>query len=228
MRPSRDAIVYWGVGKTLLAGATRALVPITAYGAERVPRDGGLVLALNHLHWVDVPIFGAMCPRRIVYLAKVEAHRLPGLGTVIRAFGTLSIRRGESDRDAIRLAREAVRHNLALGVFVEGTRQRGGEPGEAKPGAAMIAMQEGVPVVPAAVFGSHRWSPRNRVPVSIAWGEPIRFEHLPRSSRGYKEATGEIEGEIRRLWEFLRDMDRLGHPAGVPPRRSSVPSRAGS
>jgi 1-acyl-sn-glycerol-3-phosphate acyltransferase len=218
-------VVWWGVGRTLLSGLTYVGAPLKAYGRERVPRAGGLVLALNHLAWLDVPAFATLCPRRIVYLAKAEAHQVPGLGEFIRAFGTLQVRRGESDREAVRLAREAVRRNLALGMFVEGTRQRSGEPGEAKPGAAMIAIQEGVPVVPGAIRGSFEWRLGNFHSVSVAWGEPIRFDHLPRNARGYREATAEIELEIRRLWEFLGDVERLGRPRAVPPRRASVPSR---
>lgn len=222
---SIHSLLWWGVGKTLFAGATRLLVSISSYGTERIPREGGAVLAINHLAWVDVPIVGTIVPRRIAFLAKAEAHEMPGLGPLIRSFGTLRVRRGESDRDAVRLAREAVRSNLLLGMFVEGTRQRGGVPGEAKPGAAMVAIQEGVPVVPAAIYGSHRWKLGVRSRVLIAWGEPMRFSEYPRNSKGYRQATAEIEAEIRRLWEFLATMDELGAPAGTPPRRALVPSR---
>jgi 1-acyl-sn-glycerol-3-phosphate acyltransferase len=221
-----SGILWWSVGRTLLSGLTYLGAPLRVYAKERVPRVGGIVLALNHLSWIDIPAFATLCPRRIVYLAKVEAHEVPGLGQFIRAMGTLQVRRGESDREAVRLAREAVRRNLALGMFVEGTRQRSGRPGEAKPGAAMVAMQEGVPVVPAAVFGSSEWRLGNFHPVSVAWGEPMRFDHLPRNARGYREATAEIQEEIHRLWEFLGDMHRLGRPDGMPPRRATVPSRA--
>jgi 1-acyl-sn-glycerol-3-phosphate acyltransferase len=220
-------IFWWGVGKTVLAGATRLAARIKIYGDERVPRHGGLVLAFNHLSWFDIAVFGAMCPRRIVYLGKIEAHRVPGLGQFIRAMGTLSVRRGESDREAVRLAREAVRRNEALGMFVEGTRQRSGKPGKAQPGAAMVAIQEGVPVVPAAIYGSFEWRLGNFAPVSVAWGEPMRFDHLPRNSKGYRAATAEIEEEIHRLWAFLGEMHQVGRPTGVPPRRASVPSRTG-
>jgi 1-acyl-sn-glycerol-3-phosphate acyltransferase len=227
MNVDRHAIVYWGIGKTVLAGAVHAAASLKAYGKERVPREGGVVLAVNHLHWIDVPSLGALCPRRIVFVAKAEVLAVPLAGRFVRAMGTLSVRRGESDREAIRLSREAVRANNVLGVFVEGTRQLTGRPGEAKPGAAMIAMQEGVPVLPTAIYGSDSWRPGRRSPVSIAWGEPMRFEHLPRSSKGYKEATAEIEAEILRLWEWLGEMHRLGRPDGTPPRRASLPSRAG-
>jgi 1-acyl-sn-glycerol-3-phosphate acyltransferase len=222
----REAILWWGVGKTVLAGATHVAASLRQYGRERVPRDGGAVLAVNHAHWIDIPVIGALCPRRIVYLAKMEAHEVPGLGQFIRSMGTLAVRRGESDREAVRLARQAVRQNELLGMFVEGTRQVSGEPGVAKPGAAMVAIQEGVPVLPAAVYGSHVWKLGSRAPISVAWGEPMRFAEYSRNSKGYKAATAEIEIEIRRLWEFLADMHRLGRPRGTPPRRASVPSKS--
>jgi 1-acyl-sn-glycerol-3-phosphate acyltransferase len=217
-------IVYWTVGKGLIAnGFVRPFARLKVYGSERVPRHGGAVLAMNHFSYIDPPVYGAACPRRIVFMAKVEAHRTLGLGQLIRAHGTLSVRRGESDREALRQARETVRANHLLGMYVEGTRQRDGEPGPAKPGAAMIAMHEGVPIVPAAVYGSDTWRLGNFHPVSVAWGEPIRFDETPRNSKGYRAATAEIEAEIRRLWEFLRDMEAVGRPAGVPPRRAEVP-----
>ena len=123
----------------------------------------------------------------------------------------------------MRLAREAVRGNHLLGMFVEGTRQRGGEPGKALPGAAMVAIQEGVPVVPAAIYGSHLWRPGNFAPVSVAFGEPTRFDHLPKNSKGYREATAEIEAEIRRLWEFLGD-DAPARPAARRPAQAGARS----
>lgn len=222
----REAILWWGVGKTVLAGATYAVASLRQYGRERVPRDGGAVLAVNHAHWIDVPVVGTLCPRRIVYLAKIEAHQIPLLGPFIGAMGTLAVRRGESDREAIRLARQAVRQNELLGMFVEGTRQKSGEPGVAKPGAAMVAIQEGVPVLPAAIYNSTAWKLGSRAPISLAWGEPMRFAEHPRNSKGYKAATAEIETEIRRLWEFLAEMHRLGRPQGTPPRRASVPTKS--
>ena len=222
-----ESLVYWTVGKGLLGAFTRAFVPLKVYGRERVPREGGAVLAMNHFSYADPPAFGIVCPRRVVFVAKIELHRELGLGPLMRAHGALAVRRGESDRDALRLMRETVRQNELLGLFVEGTRQQSGVPGEAKPGAAMVAIQEGVPVVPAAIHGTQVWRFGNFAPVSVAFGEPLRFAEHPRNSRGYKEASLEIAAEIRRLWEFLVRMHELGRPDGVPPRRAQVPSKAG-
>jgi 1-acyl-sn-glycerol-3-phosphate acyltransferase len=219
VRLDRYDIVYWGIGKTVLTAAVHGVAGIKTYGRDRVPREGGAVLAVNHLHWIDVPALGAVCPRRLVFIAKAELLAVPVGGQIVKAFGTLAVRRGESDREAIRLAREAVGKGQMLGLFVEGTRQLSGHPGKAMPGAAMIAMQEGAPVVPTAIYGSESWKFPGRSPISLAWGEPMHFGALPKNSRGYKQATSEIEAEILRLWEFLRDMHALGRPDAVPPRR---------
>jgi 1-acyl-sn-glycerol-3-phosphate acyltransferase len=211
-----DAV--WAVGRLTIQPLVRLVVPLRNYGVDRIPREGGVVLAFNHFHWIDPPVFGATCPRTIHFMAKVEAHRIPGLGQLIRSFGAFSVRRGESDREAVRYMRQVVRDGHALGLFAEGTRQRGGVPGEVQPGAAMAALQEGVPVVPAAIHGSQTWRPGNWDPVSVAWGEPLRFDGLPKGAKGYREASAEIQGQIRTLWEWLVEMHALGRPRrAVPP-----------
>ena len=210
-----DAV--WALGRVTIQPLTRLLVPVRTYGVERVPRTGGVVLAVNHFHWIDPPVFGAVAPRTVHFVAKVEAHRIPGLGQLIRSFGTISVRRGESDREAVRQMREAVRDGHALGLFAEGTRQLSGRPGEVQPGAAMVALQEDVPVVPAAIYGSHEWKPGNFHPVSVAWGEPLRFEGLPKGGKGYREASAEIQRKIHALHDWLAELHRGGRPKHATP-----------
>jgi 1-acyl-sn-glycerol-3-phosphate acyltransferase len=214
----------WALGRVTIGVAVRIFAPLRVYGRERVPPVGGAVLAMNHFHWLDPAAFGAASPRTLYYMAKIEAHVVPGLGELIRAFGTFSVRRGESDREAVRMMRRVVREGKVLGIFVEGTRQRSGVPGPVQPGAAMAALQEGVPVVPVAVHGTQSWRIGNFAPVSVAFGEPMRFDGLPRNARGYREASREIEQELHRLWAWLRDLHELGRRPlhAVPPGRPPV------
>jgi 1-acyl-sn-glycerol-3-phosphate acyltransferase len=215
--------VAWAAGRPLLGLPTAIATRLRSYGTERIPRSGGLVVAINHFHWIDISCIGHVCPRNLYYLAKVEAHRVPGLGPFIRTFGTISVRRGESDREAVRRMREVVRDGQALGVFVEGTRQRSGVPGHVQPGAAMVALQEDVPVVCAAIHGSQHWRVGNFAPVSLAWSEPMRFEGLPRGGKGYREASERIEEELHRLWSWLCDLHESGRPRiAVPPTREDA------
>jgi 1-acyl-sn-glycerol-3-phosphate acyltransferase len=215
--------VFWLFGRPILGGTTAIATRLRSYGTERIPQSGGLVIAINHFHWVDIPCVGWVCKRNIFFLAKIEAHDVLGLGQLIRGFGTLSVRRGESDRDAVRRMREVVRDGNVLGVFVEGTRQRSGVPGVVQPGAAMVAVQENVPVICAAIHGSQDWKPVNFAPVSIAWSEPMSFEGLPPGAKGYREASAQIEDELNRLWRWLRDLHQAGRPrVATPPTRGGA------
>jgi 1-acyl-sn-glycerol-3-phosphate acyltransferase len=207
----------WAIGRPTIGGAACLVARLHVYGKGRVPLDGGLVVAANHLSWIDPPALGWASPRTLYFMAKVEAHRVPGLGQLMRSFGAFPVRRGESDRDAVRTMREIVRDGNALGMFAEGTRQKSGVPGPVQPGAAMVAITEGVPLIPAAIRGSHEWRLGNFKPVSLAWGAPMTFDGLPRGGRGYKEASVEVERKLRELWEWLGEVHALGRPAATPP-----------
>ena len=210
----------WPFGRWTFGALAAFSARLHVYGKERIPRHGGVVLALNHFAWIDVPLFGFATPRTTYFVAKAEAHEIPGLGQFIRLFGSFGVRRGESDRDAVRRMRELVREGNTLGVFAEGTRQRAGVPGEVQPGAAMVAIQENVPVVCGAIHGTQDWKLGNFAPASVAWSEPLNFDGLPRGAKGYREASQEIQTEIRRLWEWLRDIHAAGRPRNaVPPTR---------
>jgi 1-acyl-sn-glycerol-3-phosphate acyltransferase len=206
----------WKWGRWVMGGPTAALTRLHVYGRDRVPKAGGAVVAFNHFSWVDIPAFGWAAPRPYYFLAKAEAVDFPVGGAYLRMFGTFAVRRGESDREAVRRMREVVRDGHLLGVFAEGTRQRSGVPGHVQPGAAMVALNENVPVVPAAIHGSQTWGPWNLRPVSIVFGEPMSFDGLPSGSKGYREASAQIEAELRRLWEWLVEHHAAGRPRGAP------------
>jgi 1-acyl-sn-glycerol-3-phosphate acyltransferase len=209
--------VVWAIGRPTIGSFVKLVAPLRVYGAERMPREGGLVVASNHFSWIDPPALGAASPRTLYFMAKVEAHRVPGLGQLMRSFGAFAVRRGESDRDAVRTMREIVGTGHALGMFAEGTRQRAGVPGPVQPGAAMVAINESAPLIPVAIRGSHEWRLGSFKPVSLAWAEPLVFDGLPRGGRGYKEASVEIERKIRELWEWLGEIHELGRPRDATP-----------
>ena len=204
-------------GRPFFGGLVRTFAPRRVYGRDRIPRNGPLVLCFNHFSWLDPWAFGSVVPRTVYYVAKQEAHDNPLTGPLIRLFGTSSVRRGESDREAIRIMREVVQRGDALGMFPEGTRQER-EPGPVLPGAAMIAVQEQAPVVCGAIHGSQDWKLGNFHPVSVAFGEPLDLSGHPRNSQGYRAAAADIQQEIRRLWEFLVATHEQGRPrVAIPP-----------
>lgn len=201
------------------------VVPITAhlmapgscaYGRDRIPATGGAVLAANHLSALDPPLVGSFSRRAIWYMMKSELLDIPVVGEALTWTGAFPIRRGEGDREGMRKARELVREGHVVGVFVEGTRQRFGYPSlDIHAGALAIAMAEGVPVVPCGVE-SFGWSRRNRRACCVVYGEPMRFDELPRNGRGYKQAAELVAGEIVRLWRQAAEAVGAGLPPELP------------
>ncbi len=204
------------IGRPFFAGTVRLAAPLRVYGRERIPANGPVVLCFNHFSWLDPWAIGSQVQRTLYYVAKQEAHDNLFIGPLIRLFGTIPVRRGESDREAVRIMREIVHRGDALGMFPEGTRQER-EPGTVLPGAAMIAVQEGAPVVCGAIHGSQDWRFGNFHPVSIAFGEPLDVTQHPRNSKGYRAAAADIQAELRRLWEWLVVTHEQGRPRIATP-----------
>jgi 1-acyl-sn-glycerol-3-phosphate acyltransferase len=205
--------VAWALGRFYMGLPTRAVTRPRVYGLDRIPRTGGAVYAMNHMHWLDVPLIGVVSPRNMDFVAKAEAVDLPGVGRFLRWHGTIAVRRGESDRDAVRRMRESARAGRVVGLFVEGTRNDSGRPGPAQPGAAMVAIQEDVPVIPVAIYGTQFWKVGDWSRCSVAFGEPLRFEGLPKGGKGYKQATIEIERRINVLFDWLAELHAQGRDA---------------
>jgi 1-acyl-sn-glycerol-3-phosphate acyltransferase len=204
----------WQFALRFVTPITNLIAPSWGYGHDRVPETGGAVIAVNHLSAVDPALLGIHTPRTLYYMAKIELLSVPVAGELLRWAGAFAVRRGAGDRDSMRVARWAVREGHAVGLFMEGTRQAFGYPGPMHPGAAMVAIQEGVPVVPCGLdtFG---WSLKNRRLCCVVWGEPIWLD-LPRTGKGYKEGAALLEEEVIRLWRIAAQAIADGFPPELP------------
>jgi 1-acyl-sn-glycerol-3-phosphate acyltransferase len=210
-----DPEVLYPVLRYTAAPVVLWLAPSYSYGGERVPESGGGVVAVNHLSAIDPPLVGSHCPRAVYWMAKAELLALPIVGEILTWTGAFPVRRGEGDRESLRQAREIARAGHLVGIFVEGTRQRLGHPGRVLPGGMMIALQEGVPIVPCGVY-SFGWSRRNRQPCAVVWGESMDLSGLPRSGQGYREAAEVVGAEILRLWRQAAEAVAAGFPPETP------------
>jgi 1-acyl-sn-glycerol-3-phosphate acyltransferase len=218
----------WRFARSPVIVAMRMLAPTGGYGVERLPETGGAIIAANHFSGIDPTLIGIYTRRFAYFMAKLELLEVPVVGDVLRWTGVFAVRRGESDRDSIRVARWLAREGHLVGMFMEGTRQRFGYPGPVHPGAVMIALQEGVPIVPCGL-DSFRWSLGNRRPCAVVFGEPISLEGLPANSRGYREGAAVVEDAIHRLWRQAAVAVAEGLPAKLPDgtRRSPPIGRSG-
>jgi 1-acyl-sn-glycerol-3-phosphate acyltransferase len=179
-----------------------------ARGAENVPREGGFVLAANHWSNFDPwPLAMTFFPRRFFrFMAKAELFWFP-LGPIIRAGGAFEVRRGEQDDEAIATAVSLARDGHAVVMFPEGTRRLKGlrKKHEARwrSGAARIAIEAGVPLVPAGIAGTERLARLG--PVRVAYGAPIETNDLADrpaddaariATDRLSEAVGELEQSL--------------------------------
>jgi 1-acyl-sn-glycerol-3-phosphate acyltransferase len=173
-----------------------ALFRLRARGLEHIPSESGAVLAANHNSNVDPwPLGLPLFPRRYLrFMAKSELYWFP-LRYLLDAAGAFPVRRGEQDVEAIETAVELCRSGDIVVMFPEGTRRRKGlrkkwEP-RAHTGAARIARDAGVPLVPAAIRGTERL--RRLGPFRVLYGPPVDVSDDPR------ETTERLMTAIREL-----------------------------
>jgi 1-acyl-sn-glycerol-3-phosphate acyltransferase len=175
---------------------------------ENVPKDSGFVLAANHTSNFDPwPLALPLWPRRYLrFMAKSELFSWP-LGPVITAGGAFPVRRGEGDLEAMEKAIGLVREGHAVVMFPEGTRRKKGlrKKHTARPhtGAARIALEAGVPLVPAAIAGTDRLSRLERL--RVRYGKPVPLDDLRHEEIGVaaREATERLMADIEQLEEGL-------------------------
>ena len=177
MRPPLLYHVIAGLSWPVLSGVFRLRVR----GRENLPATGGYVLACNHLSSLDPwPLGLPLWPRRwLRFMAKSELYWWP-LRFVLDRAGAFKVRRGLGDIEAIETAVQLARDGNVIAIFPEGTRREKGlvKKHEARPrsGAARIALEAGVPLVPAAVAGTDRLLTLG--PLRIAYGAPVEIEDL--------------------------------------------------
>lgn len=175
----------------------RGLFRLHARGRENLPREGGFVLACNHVSSFDPwPLALPLWPHRFLrFMAKSELYWFP-LDLVLDRVGAFPVRRGQADIEAIETAVRLAREGYVVAMFPEGTRRRKGlvKKFEARPrtGAARIALEAGVPLVPAAVKGTDRLLKLG--PLRIAYGTPVDIEGLDP-----QEATDRLMARIAGL-----------------------------
>jgi len=145
----------------------------TIEGASNIPTSGPVIVASNHVSYLDPLTLAWVADRRrrrVRFLAKVELFGKPVLGTLLRSAHQIPVNRGRSDSaDALSAALAALRAGECVAVFPEGTISEDFEPMRGKSGTARLAQASGVDVVPVGLWGTHRLLTKHRRP-SPAWG----------------------------------------------------------
>jgi len=195
--------VIYAVSRVLITRPLRLIYGIKVVGAENWPENGPAIIASNHSSNMDPPFLCLSYPGYIRWMGKAEILKVPVLGWYLYKVGAFRVRRGESDREAIRSAQELVEAGHIIGMFPEGTRFRDGHFGEPQAGVGMLAVKLGVPVIPVRLRGNDQVV-RNRRPhrphVTVTVGKPVDLDISGMSKgRSYREAARRIMEAIGEL-----------------------------
>ena len=180
----------------------RILWRARVYGTQNVPATGPLIVACNHVSYLDPPILGCLCPRPISYMAKKELFVVPVLGGMIRALGAYAVDREGSATSAIRRSLRVLDTGGVVGIFPEGRRNL---TGDALPqtGVGLLAAYAQAPVVPACLRGTNRALRLARI--SVAFGEPIA---PPAGRKATRDDLAKFTGKIMKSIDMLAE--RIG------------------
>jgi 1-acyl-sn-glycerol-3-phosphate acyltransferase len=183
-------------------------------GAHHIPTSGPVVLASNHVSYLDPLTLAWVADlrgRHVRFLAKAELFDKPVLGTLLRAAHQIPVRRGRVEAaDALKAAVEALRHGECITVFPEGTISEDLEPMAGKSGTARLAQSAGVPITPMGLWGTHRILTKGRkphwqwgVPQTAVVGEPIvpgPNEHVKQVTERMMDAIVDCVARAREIY----------------------------
>jgi 1-acyl-sn-glycerol-3-phosphate acyltransferase len=222
------------LSKIILRPGIRMMMRLDWHGQENIPADGPVILAANHLSYMDifaVSLFADSAGRYPVFLAKSSLFTIPIIGPAIARLGQLPVYRGQADAALVlkQAAELAARNNACVIFYPEATVTRDPEqwPMVAKTGVARLALEQNIPVVPIAHWGAQRILPYGKfVPkllprktVQIVAGPPVdlsEFAAQPLSNAVLRPATDKVMTAVAALLGGLRGQQppaEFYHPA---------------
>jgi 1-acyl-sn-glycerol-3-phosphate acyltransferase len=201
---------YWTMKFVVLGPLLRLMYRPRARGLENIPRSGGVILAANHLSFVDSLFMPLMCPRDVVFLGKADYFDSWRTRWFFRFTNVIPVRRegGSAGEAAILAGIRALKEGKVVGIYPEGTRSPDGRLYRGKTGVARMALEAQVPVVPVSIQGTPEIMPLDaKVPrfsgrPEVEFGKPLTFERFyDRANDRFvlRSATDEVLYEIMML-----------------------------
>lgn len=202
-------MVYWVI-KGILTPLLRLLFRIRVEGSERIPPAGPVIVASNHLSFLDSIFIPLVLRRRVTFVAKAEYFDSWKTRWFFEGVGQIPIRRGggSASERALASALDVLKQGGVFGIYPEGTRSRDGNLHRGHTGVARLALRSGAPIVPIGLVGTRECQPPDRTlpkfftPITIRFGEPIdvsRFAGQEGDRLVLRQITDELMFEIREL-----------------------------
>ena len=198
----------YGVIKAIATPLYRGLTRVRVVGKDNVPRQGGVIVAANHISFFDSVALLQSIPRRAFFIGKAEYMSSWTTRRLFPAMGLIPIEREQARKAvaALEVAADVLRQGAALGIYPEGTRSRDGLLHKGHTGVAQLALMSGSPVVPVGIVGTDRIQPIGaRVPrpfrqATVRFGRPLDPTAYGGSARRRRQLlTDDLMEAIRRL-----------------------------
>lgn len=199
--------MFYSIVHIILKIVAAAYIRLQTIDIENIPKQGGVILAPNHPSDLDSFILGIAITRQLHTMGKEELFRRRFAGFIFRKLNAFPVKRGEIDRESIRIAIGVLKDGHVIDMYPEGTVSKEGFLQEPRLGTAFIALQAKVPVLPAAIIGTFNvMSKGQRFPrphkVVIKFGRPLYFDEYydkPYNKEILKFVTMQIMNEIKVL-----------------------------
>src|SRR4051812_40384518 len=178
---------------------------------QHVPEAGQVIIAPNHFSFLDHFFVAVYLRRKVHFMAKSQLFKRP-MQFIYTHGGVFPVRRGFRDEEAFMTANAVLQRGDIVLMYPEGGRSRSGELGEPKRGLGRLALENGVPVVPAAIVGTQKarnWKRLSFPKVTVLYGEPVRFEKIDDPTPEQQQEAAELVFErVKALYDGLREGGR--------------------
>jgi len=187
----------YSFAKTVVYAVLKPIYRFEIIGKEEFPKDKGVLLCANHINLLDPPVVGINAPRPVHFMAKEELFSTPILKHFLPGLNAFPVKRGMSDREALRKGLTLLKEGKVLGLFPEGTRSETGELQKGLAGAGFFALRTDALVVPCAIIGPYKKFKR----LKVVYGSPIDFSQYKEEGKrlSAEDATSIIMDEIAKL-----------------------------
>ena len=170
-------------------------------GAENIPKEGGFILAANHMSNWDPPFLGTFIDRIVNYMGKEELFKNPVMAMICRGLNVFPVKRGAADKNAVKNAIKILKGGKCLGIFPEGTRSKTGKIRKAESGVSLIAAMTKAPIIPAAIINTEKiFSSEIKFPrLAVVYGKPIFFSGNAKDKDELNNFAQSVMAEVSKL-----------------------------
>jgi 1-acyl-sn-glycerol-3-phosphate acyltransferase len=207
--------MLYAIAHAVVGSLARFFFRLQVFGHDWIPKQGGVLIASNHVSYLDIPLLGSAMKRKAHFIGKVELLRNPIMAFFFRHLNGIPIKRGGVNRKALQEITDRLKRGEVVVIYPEGGINLSGDLKRLKPGIGMLVSMAGVPVVPALIKGTEkalpvgaRWIRRH--PVKVFFGQPMDFQPRLDRDKGkllYREISREVMMGLQQLeneWEQSR------------------------